>query len=387
MITQNRIKTILTLAAVAMVALVLTAASANAATMSASLTAPDVGSLDIANYNHTGHLDKWFCYAGEYASRPAGQTFTTGESVKFSAITYQIGDSHYADPEKTYTIRVCTVNRVDPGDTSTWVLTEIYSETATQDFTWNNSEFVTWTLDTPVLLAAGTEYGIDVGMNSTTVDWHYGIPYLKYSNVDQYAGGTRYHTGHRDVQSEVLPGVGDESMVNVSGERVFHIDLSTAGPTDANLPDVDAGADMITWSGGAVPMDPNVVNNDTNEPQETLIYEWTAEPNGIGDPNLDVAITDADTEDAAVTITKTAPTGDATVVTMTLAVTLEGKEPVTDTMTIDVYDDSCLAAKAVGTVELDPTDIDENCITNFGDFAVMAPTWLDDYTLTGPVAK
>jgi hypothetical protein len=56
-------------------------------------------------------------------------------------------------------------------------------------------------------------------------------------------------------------------------------------------------------------------------------------------------------------------------------------------MTIDVYDDSCLAAKATGLVELDPTDLDENCITNFKDFAVMATRWLDDYTLTGPVAQ
>jgi len=72
---------------------------------------------------------------------------------------------------------------------------------------------------------------------------------------------------------------------------------------------------------------------------------------------------------------------------MTLAVTLPGKDTVTDTMTIDVYDDSCLAAKATGSVELDPSDLDENCITNFLDFAVMATTWLDDYTLTGPTPK
>jgi len=139
-------------------------------------------------------------------------------------------------------------------------------------------------------------------------------------------------------------------------------------------------------------MDPNVVNNDTNEPQGTLTYEWTAEPNGIGDPNLDVAITDADQEDpnASVTITKTAPTGDATVVTMTLAVNNEGNPPekaVKDTMTIDVYDNSCLAAEAVGPVEYDPTDIDGNCITNFDDFAVMAITWLVDYKLKAPEPK
>ena len=164
-------------------------------------------------------------------------------------------------------------------------------------------------------------------------------------------------------------------------------ELLTVGGGDPNLPDVDAGEDMISWSGAVVALDPNVVNNDTTEPQGDLEYLWTAEPDGIGDPDLDVAITGAATENASVTITKAEPTGDATVVTMTLSVTLPGKDPETDSMTIDVYDDACLAAKAAGPVELDATDIDGNCITAFPDFAVMAATWLDDYTLTEAVAK
>jgi hypothetical protein len=56
-------------------------------------------------------------------------------------------------------------------------------------------------------------------------------------------------------------------------------------------------------------------------------------------------------------------------------------------MTIDVYDDPCLATKAAGPVVFDATDIDENCITAFPDFAVMAATWLNEYALTGAVAK
>jgi hypothetical protein len=46
-----------------------------------------------------------------------------------------------------------------------------------------------------------------------------------------------------------------------------------------------------------------------------------------------------------------------------------------------------LAAEAVGALVLDPTDLDQNCVTAFPDFAVMAMTWLDDYTLTEPAAK
>ena len=157
---------------------------------------------------------------------------------------------------------------------------------------------------------------------------------------------------------------------------------------DPNFPDVDAGDDMIGWSGGPVPLNPNIIEAEGSD-WTSLTYEWTGEPNGIGDPDLDVVITDADQEYASVTITKTAPTGDATVITMTIAVNNEGRvdPPLTSTMTIDVYDDSCLAAKSVGTVELDPTDFDDNCITNLADFAVLAADWLVDYEITGPVEK
>jgi hypothetical protein len=74
---------------------------------------------------------------------------------------------------------------------------------------------------------------------------------------------------------------------------------------------------------------------------------------------------------------------------MTLAVNDAGRldPPVIDSMTIEVYDDACLAAMAAGPVEYDKTDIDGNCITAFPDFAVMAAAWLNDYALTGPVAK
>jgi len=149
---------------------------------------------------------------------------------------------------------------------------------------------------------------------------------------------------------------------------------------DPNLPSVDAGADMITWSGEPVQLDPNVVEAPGSD-WTSLTYLWTA------DPDDGVEFSDPDALAPSVTITKA--TDNPWAVTLTLAVNNEGRvePPVTDTMTIDVYDDACLAAKAAGLAVIDPTDFDENCITNFADFAVMATTWLDDYTLTGPVAK
>jgi len=56
-------------------------------------------------------------------------------------------------------------------------------------------------------------------------------------------------------------------------------------------------------------------------------------------------------------------------------------------MTIDVYDDACISALALGLAELDPTDLDEDCRTAFSDFALLAATWLNDYSLMEPVPK
>jgi len=181
----------------------------------------------------------------------------------------------------------------------------------------------------------------------------------------------------------------DSTFTNLTpdGLKLFDAAVEYLVVDDSYLPSVDAGPDMISWSGSTVQMDPNVVNNDTAEPKGTLTYLWTASPDGIGDPNLDVAITDPNKENATVTVTKAEPAGNATVVTMTLAVTLEGNDPVKKSMTIDVYDDPCQAAKAAGLAEIDITDIDENCITNFVDFALMAVTWLEDYSLTEVTEK
>jgi hypothetical protein len=111
-----------------------------------------------------------------------------------------------------------------------------------------------------------------------------------------------------------------------------------------------------------------------------LTYAWTA------DPDTGVVFSATDVEAPTVTITKA--TDNPSVVTLTLAVNNVGRlePPVEETMTIDVYDDNCEAAKAVGTV-FDETDFDENCITNLKDFAVLALDWLSDYAITAPVAK
>jgi len=163
-----------------------------------------------------------------------------------------------------------------------------------------------------------------------------------------------------------------DEVVGVEFDNVILTSLTA--PT---APDVDAGVDMITWSGKAVQLDPNVKNNDVTD----LTYLWTAAPDDgvVFDPNEFV-------EAPAVTITKA--TDNPSIVTLRLAVNNEGSvnPPVPDTMTIDVYDDACAAARwGVGLTH--EIDLDGNCIINFADFALMATTWLDDSSLTAPVPK
>lgn len=147
---------------------------------------------------------------------------------------------------------------------------------------------------------------------------------------------------------------------------------------DANdLPAVDVGDNMVTWTDEAISMNPIVTNNDRQVPQRELSYLWTA---ALADG---VTIIDAETKTPTVTITK--PAGDMVSVRLTLAVTLDGVGLISDFMTINVYDDGCLAALGLDSeLDYDLGDINADCNTNLEDFAGMAAAWLVDYSSTSP---
>jgi len=141
---------------------------------------------------------------------------------------------------------------------------------------------------------------------------------------------------------------------------------------------VDAGIDMVTWSGEPVSLDATVVDDG----KSSLTYVWSANPGDgvVFDPNAAV-------EDPTVTITKA--TANPSTVTLTLAVHDESfaPTPVEDTMDIDVYDDACQAAIGKGLGPIGPADFDANCVTDLRDYAVLAAKWLVEYALTAPVPK
>jgi len=195
------------LAALAMLAL--SSSALRAATMSASADAPVIDGEDIANYGDVSGTDKW--WTGSSADSAAkGQTFTTGNSsVLLKSISYQISDGQKAEPNKTYAIRVGKVAGTN--------FSVVRSETATQNFTWNAGEFMTWTFDTPVLLEPYTTYGIDVGLLTSSSVWQTGIPYINLT-ADEYPGGARYASG--------VSGTGTSTLsYAIASDRIFHLDI------------------------------------------------------------------------------------------------------------------------------------------------------------------
>jgi hypothetical protein len=182
---------------------------ARAATMSASPTAPVVNGADVAYLGAVTGNDKWFV-ENSAAGAAKGQTFTTGSlKVMLKSVTYQVTATQKAEPTKTYVVRV--------GSVFSNIFTEIHKETATQTFTWNGGEYMTWTFATPVLLEANTIYGFDVGMTASTSAWQTGIPYINVGG-NGYAGGARYSSGTN--------GVGTPQMTfTTTSDRIFHLDM------------------------------------------------------------------------------------------------------------------------------------------------------------------
>jgi len=197
---------------------------------------------------------------------------------------------------------------------------------------------------------------VPAGKNTTTVQ------------VDASVEGTYYWQVNSYIYGAGL--INEPNMIEGSLWSFNAVD-------DSPPSSVDAGVDMITWSGQAVSLDATVVDDG----KSPLTYLWTT-----ADPNDDVVFDpSAAVEDPTVTITKA--TANPSVVSLTLAVHDENNPtPVEDIMTIDVYDDACQAAR-IGLGLSDPTDFDESCITDLKDLAALLAKWLVDYALAAPIAK
>ena len=179
---------------------------AKAATVTASASAPVIDGEDLANFGTQTATDKWWP-ENSATGAAKGQTFRTrNEALRFKAVTYRITTS--VPGTKVYTIRI--------GKISGSTFTPVYTETATQTVSWAANHYVTWRLDTPLILQPNTFYGVDVALKSSTTPWGDGIPYISMT-ADEFSDGVSYTSGTN--------GVGNTAITGSTDDRRFHFDI------------------------------------------------------------------------------------------------------------------------------------------------------------------
>ncbi len=136
---------------------------------------------------------------------------------------------------------------------------------------------------------------------------------------------------------------------------------------DNMSPKVDAGADIATWleeGTSTINLDATVTDDGAIMP---YVVQWTV----VSEPNEGAAVIETTTaEDTNITLT--AP-GEYVLQLMAF----DGEYSGSDTVTINVYDDSCEAAKSLPDFELLPGDINEDCIVNELDIVILVEHWLE----------
>ncbi len=157
--------------------------------------------------------------------------------------------------------------------------------------------------------------------------------------------------------------------------------------TDDLPPTLSAMNNQITWSGQEV----QLVSGLGDDGKSNVTVTWTADPaegvsftpgggvtytytgpfSGYADPK--VTMTHASTEEASVTVSVSV--GD-----------VFNPTPVEGSVLLRVFKDACQATRE-GNGQSEETDLNEDCVTNLKDFAIIAAAWLNDYTLTAPVTK
>jgi hypothetical protein len=141
---------------------------------------------------------------------------------------------------------------------------------------------------------------------------------------------------------------------------------------DNLAPKADAGADVVTWLEGdtrAGNLDATVTDNDAYTVQWTVV----SEPD---DPNSpDAVIADPSAEDTTITLSAVGE------YVFQLEAS-DGEYTGSDTVTINVYNDSCEAAQSLPDYEGLPGDVNGDCIFDQLDLDILNEDWLKDISLT-----
>jgi hypothetical protein len=177
--------------------------SVRATLITISATAPTVDGADIANLDLSAVIDD-FQSSIIWGDRPArGQTFMTGTSsggYELDGITVQAANDQNANG--TYFIRVGSVSGAS--------FTETGAESVVTSENVEANNYVTFTLDTPIILQPSSLYGFDVGRSGS--GWR-----LLNNAQTVYPDGSAYTSGGS--------GMGGGTISNNNQDRIFHLNL------------------------------------------------------------------------------------------------------------------------------------------------------------------
>ena len=137
-------------------------------------------------------------------------------------------------------------------------------------------------------------------------------------------------------------------------------------------PQVNAGADVVTWLADGV----RVGNMDATVTDDGSISPYTVEWTVVSEPNEGMAVIEAaSAEDTGITLSALGE------YVLQLEAS-DGEYSGSDTVTINVYSDSCEAAQSLADYVPLVGDLNGDCKVDEADMALLEENWLQDNALT-----
>jgi len=189
-------------------------------------------------------------------------------------------------------------------------------------------------------------------------------------NVDpmaSYSPGLEMDALYFWIVDESLGAANPRDWDNIIEGSLWSFETITSGPV------VDAGSSIVTWlKEGTTTVNLNGTVTDATGDVTTILWSVSESP-----PDSTVGIADALVAMTTTTLDTTGP------YVLELYAKDAAQHEESDVMEINVYDDSCEAAKNnPNGYTAPPYDFNDDCQVNFTDFALFAVAWLQDESLT-----
>jgi len=144
---------------------------------------------------------------------------------------------------------------------------------------------------------------------------------------------------------------------------------------DYQAPQVDAGPDLLTWLADDGVRTKNLDTTVTYDKAYTVQWTVVSEPDDPNNP--DAVITDPSSEDTSITL---AALGEY-ILQLDAS---DGEKTGSDTVIINVYNDSCQAARSLPDYVPLVGDINGDCRVDIDDMLILLENWQKDNSLTEP---